>query len=132
MEIQVTDRNGNVLPAQNRTLGILSAERWRQAQESLQENAVNDCRIDDRKASVRVTAEKTGTLLIPVAYTEGWQVRINGTMTAPVIWADGFLGVEVAEIASGFEGLLIGVVVLCITQFFAHGVEIEKDVDGLL
>ena len=42
------------------------------------------------------------------------------------------LGVEVAEIASGFEGLLIGVVVLCLTQFFAHGVEIEKDVDGLL
>lgn len=97
VEIQVTDRNGNALPAQNRTLGILSAERWSRAQESLQENAVNDCRIDDRKASIKVTAEKTGTLLLPVAYTEGWQVKVNGLLTAPVIWADGFLGVEVAE-----------------------------------
>lgn len=42
------------------------------------------------------------------------------------------IGVEVAEISNSFEGFIIGIVVLCITQFFAHGVEIEKDVDGLL
>ena len=43
-----------------------------------------------------------------------------------------FIGVEVAEIANSFEGFVIGIVVLCITQFFAHGIELEKDVDGLL
>ena len=37
-----------------------------------------------------------------------------------------------AEVSSSFEGLVLGVVVLCITQFFAHGVEIEKDIDGLV
>ncbi len=42
------------------------------------------------------------------------------------------VGVEVAEISNDFGGLVIGVVVLCISQFFAHGVEIEKDIDGLL
>lgn len=42
------------------------------------------------------------------------------------------LGAEAVEAAAGLEGLVIGVVVLCITGFFAHGVEIEKDVDGLL
>ena len=42
------------------------------------------------------------------------------------------IGVEVAEISNSFEGFVIGIVVLCITQFFAHGIEIEKDVDGLL
>ena len=43
-----------------------------------------------------------------------------------------FIGVEVAEIANSFEGVVIGIVGLCITQFFAHGIELEKDVDGLL
>lgn len=43
-----------------------------------------------------------------------------------------FIGVEVAEISNSFEGFVIGIVVLCITQFFAHGIELEKDVDGLL
>lgn len=42
------------------------------------------------------------------------------------------IGVEVAEISSNFGGLVIGIVVLCISQFFAHGIEIEKDIDGLL
>ena len=43
-----------------------------------------------------------------------------------------FIGVEVAEIANSFEGFVIGIVVLCMTQFFAHGIELENDVDGLL
>ena len=42
------------------------------------------------------------------------------------------IGVENAEIYNGFEGFVIGIVVLCITQFFAQGIELEKDVDGLL
>ena len=42
------------------------------------------------------------------------------------------LGNDVAEVSHSFEGLVIGIVVLCITQFFAHGIELEKDVDGLL
>ena len=42
------------------------------------------------------------------------------------------LGAEAAEVSNSFEGLVIGIVVLCITQFFAHGIEIEKDVDGLV
>ena len=42
------------------------------------------------------------------------------------------LGPEAAEISNSLEGLVIGIVVLSITQFFAHGIELEKDVDGLL
>ncbi|MBQ8342573.1 MAG: DUF2975 domain-containing protein [Clostridia bacterium] len=42
------------------------------------------------------------------------------------------LGAERAEISNGFEGLVMGVVVLCITQFFARGIEIQNDVDGLI
>ena len=42
------------------------------------------------------------------------------------------LGVEAAEVSNNFSGLVIGIVVLCMTQFFAHGIELEKDIDGLL
>lgn len=42
------------------------------------------------------------------------------------------LGVEVAAISNNYSGLVIGLVVLCITQFFAQGLELENDVDGLL
>lgn len=42
------------------------------------------------------------------------------------------IGAEIAEISNSFEGFVIGIVVLCITQFFAQGIELEKDVDGLV
>lgn len=41
------------------------------------------------------------------------------------------LGFE-AEISVGVDGFIMGLVVLCLTQFFAHGVKLEQDVDGLL
>ena len=41
-------------------------------------------------------------------------------------------GVETAEISIDMGGIFMGIIVLCITQFFVHGVELEKDVDGLL
>ncbi len=42
------------------------------------------------------------------------------------------LGPEAAEMSNSMEGFVMGIIVLCLTQFFAHGVELEKDVDGLL
>lgn len=41
-------------------------------------------------------------------------------------------GSEVAEISIDMSGVLMGVIILCLTQFFAHGVALENDVDGLL
>ena len=41
-------------------------------------------------------------------------------------------GVDVAETAVSIGGFIIGLVVLCITQYFAKGVELQEDVDGLL
>ena len=42
------------------------------------------------------------------------------------------VGVDAAEISVNLEGFVMGLVVLCLTQFFIHGAELEKDVDGLL
>ena len=42
------------------------------------------------------------------------------------------IGSEVTEISIDMSGIFMGFIVLCLTQFFAHGVELENDVDGLL
>ena len=41
-------------------------------------------------------------------------------------------GVETAEVSIDTTGIFMGIIVLCLTQFFIHGAELEKDVDGLL
>lgn len=41
-------------------------------------------------------------------------------------------GVETAEISVNMSGIFMGIIILCLTQFFVHGAELEKDVDGLL
>ena len=41
-------------------------------------------------------------------------------------------GSEAAEISIDMNGILMGIIVLCLSQFFAHGVALENDVDGLL
>ena len=42
------------------------------------------------------------------------------------------MGSDVVEISIDMGGIFMGIVVLCFTQFFAHGVELENDVDGLV
>ncbi len=41
-------------------------------------------------------------------------------------------GVETAEISLDMGGIFMGITVLCLTQFFVHGANLEKDVDGLV
>lgn len=41
-------------------------------------------------------------------------------------------GVEDVEINFDLTNIVMGIIVLCLTQFFAHGVELENDVDGLV
>ena len=42
------------------------------------------------------------------------------------------VGAEAAEISVSQSGIVMGIIVLCLTQFFVYGAELEKDVDGLL
>ncbi len=41
-------------------------------------------------------------------------------------------GVDFAEISVNMSGILMGIIILCLTQFFIHGAELEKEIDGLL
>lgn len=40
--------------------------------------------------------------------------------------------VDYVEAAVDMKGLVTGILILCLTQFFAHGVELEEEVDGLV
>lgn len=42
------------------------------------------------------------------------------------------IGVDAAETAVNLSGFAIGILFLCLTQFFAHGMELEKDIEGLV
>ncbi len=41
-------------------------------------------------------------------------------------------GADAIETSMQMSGVITGILVLCLTQFFAHGVALEKDVAGLL
>lgn len=41
-------------------------------------------------------------------------------------------GVDAVESSVSVTGLVFGIVVLCLSQFFAYGLELQKDADGLL
>ena len=42
------------------------------------------------------------------------------------------IGVETVETSIGMGGIFMGIIILCLTQFFIHGAELEQDVDGLV
>jgi len=41
-------------------------------------------------------------------------------------------GIDTYEISVDIGSITMGIIVLCLTHFFVHGVELENDVDGLL
>ena len=43
-----------------------------------------------------------------------------------------FGGPDSLEISIDLSGVVMGILVLCLSQFFAHGVKLENDVDGLV
>ncbi len=42
------------------------------------------------------------------------------------------IGFEVAEISVTFGSIFVGLVVLCLSQFFAYGAQLQRDTDGLV
>lgn len=65
--------------------------------------------------------KRIGILTLVVPVVSQMMCTIIGTLPS------GF-----CHISSTGDGYILGILVLCLTQFFAHGVELEKEVDGLL
>lgn len=73
------------------------------------------------------------------ACTVKWMKQIGCySMALPVIGFVGSLiaflvgGMPTSEVMLNLDGFVMGVLVLCLTQVFAHGVGLQQDVDGLL
>lgn len=63
----------------------------------------------------------------------GWlsiTMPIIGFVTS--VLAKLFGGPDAMEISVDLTGVVMGILVLCLSQFFAHGVKLENDVDGLV
>ena len=57
-------------------------------------------------------------------------VPVLGLIMSPVMCI--VLGVDAVEISVDMNGIFMGIIVLCLTQFFVHGAQLEEDVEGLL
>lgn len=42
------------------------------------------------------------------------------------------IGVDVLEASMDFDGIVIGIIILCLSQIFTYGEKLQSDVDGLL
>ena len=42
------------------------------------------------------------------------------------------VGVDVLDTSVSLDSFVMGIVILALTNFFAHGAKLEKDVDGLV
>ena len=42
------------------------------------------------------------------------------------------VGHDMAEISINLSGILMGIIVICLTQYFIRGIELEKDMEGLV
>lgn len=42
------------------------------------------------------------------------------------------IGYEIAEVSVNIEGFITGILILCLSQIFSYGTELQSDVDGLV
>lgn len=62
-------------------------------------------------------------------------IFLLSTCVVDLLWSIGlrfFIGVDNVELSIGLEKIILGMMVLCLTQFFDYGSQLQKDVDGLL
>lgn len=62
-------------------------------------------------------------------------IFLLSTCAVDLLWSIGlrfFIGVDNVELSIGLEKIILGMMVLCLTQFFDYGSQLQKDVDGLL
>lgn len=62
-------------------------------------------------------------------------IFLISTSAVNLIWSIGMrfiLGVDRVELGVELDSALVGMMVLCLSQFFDYGVQLQNDVDGLL
>ena len=59
--------------------------------------------------------------------------RNTGEFTAPNVDSAGsFIAYNIGGLSSCFVGLVLGLIIFCLAQFFAYGIQLQLDSDGLV
>ena len=60
-------------------------------------------------------------------------VPVVGFVTGTIIFAVSIIsGIDGTELSLNFSSFILGLISLCLTNVFAYGANLEKDVDGLV
>lgn len=97
VKVNVTDKAGNPLSLAGKALGILDCEEWKNAVAEIAGRNTNRMLVEESKGKITVTISDTDnykTLVLPMAYSDGWRVSYAGkTVDANVVF-DGMLGMD--------------------------------------
>lgn len=111
IEIAVTDRNGNILPAADMELGVLEEASWEACLETLRRDGEKGLAEDGRelppeafeiaedRGQIRAELDSGGaqTLFLPFAALKGWKCSRNGETVDIVPVLGGFMGITLSE-----------------------------------
>jgi len=99
VKIKITDKSGYPLPLSGKKLGVLSCKDWENAVVKNANTNKPRIKIDEAAAKiiVQVSGQEADTLILPMAYTEGWRV-LDGrsTVDASAVFG-GILGTEIEK-----------------------------------
>ena len=82
-------------------VGVLRLDEWISAAQSIQESANVETMVWDSKAKLEVSCiniEEESTLIMPLAYTKGWKVSLDGEKQDALPVLGGFLGADLSKI----------------------------------
>ena len=98
IKVKITDKAGYALEAAGKVLGILDCEKWEKAVAEVAGRSNIRMSVEESKGTITVNISDSDaykTLVLPMAYTDGWRVTYGGkSMDASAVFG-GMLGVDI-------------------------------------
>lgn len=108
VRVKFTDKSGYPLPLSGKKLGVLCCRDWDNIVETIQEQNSAVMTIDEAAGKIKVETDgiqDVRTLVLPIAYTEGWRVSCEQDKDDATAVFGGLLGVEIEETLANNENL---------------------------
>lgn len=147
VKIKITDKAGYPLILSGKMLGVLDCKTWEKAIAEISNDSSIQMSVDESKGKITVNISDIGdsrTLVLPMAYTDGWRVSHDGKTVDAIPVFGGILGVDVealdlqsddVELVFSFVSpgirigailALIGILILLVACLLQRSVAISK------
>ena len=83
-------------------------------------------------SAVLLTARETGTPFLPSVVKHLQQVGVLSIAQPLIVLVVGLLTANHLRTELDFTSVVIGLMVLCLSQYFSQGVRLQQDVDGMV